>query len=59
MSGSGLPVVSGASAVKAFRKDGWIVVRQEGSHIMLIKSGELATLSIPQHKELGQAYCEN
>ena len=47
-----LPVVSGKQAVKAFRKDGWIVDRQKGSHAILLKPGHPASLSVPQHKEL-------
>jgi predicted RNA binding protein YcfA (HicA-like mRNA interferase family) len=47
-----LPVVSGEEAVRAFRKAGWIVDRQRGSHIILIKAGHPASLSIPQHREL-------
>ena len=44
---------SGAEAVKKFQRSGWIIDRQKGSHVMLIKVGYLYTLSIPQHKELG------
>ncbi|SFR12393.1 type II toxin-antitoxin system HicA family toxin [Desulfoscipio geothermicus] len=47
-----LPVVSGRSAVLAFEKAGWKVARQKGSHIILVKAGMLATLSIPNHKVL-------
>lgn len=48
-----LPVVSGREAVQAFRRAGWILVRWRGSHMMLTKEGEEATLSIPDHLELG------
>ena len=48
-----LKLCSGAVAVKKFRHVGWIVDRQVGSHVMLVKQGYLYTLSIPQHKELG------
>jgi predicted RNA binding protein YcfA (HicA-like mRNA interferase family) len=47
-----LPVVSGAEAVKAFQKAGWIVNRQRGSHVILLKSGSIVSLSVPQHREL-------
>jgi predicted RNA binding protein YcfA (HicA-like mRNA interferase family) len=47
-----LPVISGAEAVKAFEKAGWRQARQRGSHVVLLKSGEIASLSIPQHREL-------
>ena len=48
----GLPVVSGAQAVKAFSRDGWRVDRQKGSHVIMVKAGSIASLSVPQHKEL-------
>jgi len=47
-----LPVISGAKAVKAFVKTDWRVDRQKGSHVVLLKQGHLASLSIPQHREL-------
>jgi predicted RNA binding protein YcfA (HicA-like mRNA interferase family) len=47
-----LPVLSGAQAVKAFESAGWRRDRQHGSHLVMLKSGEIASLSIPQHREL-------
>lgn len=47
-----LPVISGAKAVKTFEKAGWRIARQKGSHVILLKSGSIASLSIPQHREL-------
>ena len=47
-----LPVISGIQAVKAFQRAGWRVDRQRGSHIVLLKAGHIASLSVPQHKEL-------
>jgi predicted RNA binding protein YcfA (HicA-like mRNA interferase family) len=49
-----LPVISGAEAVKAFGKDGWQAVRQRGSHIILLKGGSQASLSVPNHRELAR-----
>jgi len=49
-----LPVLSGAEAVKVFQKAGWSVDRQRGSHVILVKDGHPATLSIPDHKELAK-----
>jgi predicted RNA binding protein YcfA (HicA-like mRNA interferase family) len=46
------PVVSGAEAVKAFQRAGWRVDRQRGSHVVLLKAGHIASLSVPQHPEL-------
>jgi predicted RNA binding protein YcfA (HicA-like mRNA interferase family) len=47
-----LPAVSGSDAVKAFQRLGWRVDRQRGSHVVLLKSGSIASLSVPQHREL-------
>ena len=49
-----LPVLSGAEAVKVFQKSGWSVDRRRGSHVILVKDGHPATLSIPDHKELAK-----
>ena len=47
-----LPVISGAKAVKAFERAGWRQDRQRGSHVVMLKEGEMASLSVPQHREL-------
>ena len=47
-----LPVISGAEAVKAFERAGWRQDRQRGSHVILLKPGHIASLSVPQHREL-------
>jgi predicted RNA binding protein YcfA (HicA-like mRNA interferase family) len=44
--------ISGKEAVKAFQKAGWHAVGQVGSHLVLVKPGVRANLSVPQHKEL-------
>jgi predicted RNA binding protein YcfA (HicA-like mRNA interferase family) len=44
--------ISGKEAVKAFSRAGWQTQGQVGSHLMMMKPGERANLSIPQHKEL-------
>jgi predicted RNA binding protein YcfA (HicA-like mRNA interferase family) len=49
---AGLPAVSGERAVRAFVKAGWTIDRQRGSHVILIKLGMTASLSVPQHREL-------
>jgi predicted RNA binding protein YcfA (HicA-like mRNA interferase family) len=46
------PVISGAEAVKAFQRAGWRIDRQRGSHVVLLKAGHIASLSVPQHPEL-------
>ena len=49
-----LPVLSGGDAVKVFVKAGWAIDRQRGSHVILVKEGHPATLSVPDHKELAK-----
>lgn len=44
--------ISGKQAVRAFQRDGWSVVGQVGSHVVMTKAGMRANLSIPQHREL-------
>lgn len=44
--------ISGKQAVKAFKKFGWDVVGQVGSHVVMTKPGMKANLSVPQHKEV-------
>ena len=47
-----LPVISGEEAVRAFERAGWHVDRRKGSHVVMLKPGSMASLSIPQHREL-------
>lgn len=49
-----LPTLSGRDVVKAFGKDGWEMVRQRGSHMILVKQGQMVTLSVPDHKEVAK-----
>ena len=49
-----LPRFSGREVVKIFQHFGWVVVRQRGSHIILVKGNHNATLSDPDHKEVAQ-----
>lgn len=49
-----LPVLSGRKVVRTFEHLGWQVARQRGSHIVLVKDGEIATLSVPDHKEIAK-----
>ena len=51
---SHLPVLSERRAVKAFESFGWQIARQRGSHIILIKPGHIATLSVPDHREVAR-----
>jgi predicted RNA binding protein YcfA (HicA-like mRNA interferase family) len=49
-----LPILSGKEVVKRFEYLGWRVARQSSSHIIMTKEGEIATLSIPDHKEVAK-----
>jgi predicted RNA binding protein YcfA (HicA-like mRNA interferase family) len=49
-----LPILSGRDVVKAFAKNGWQMVRQRGSHMVLVKPGFMATLSVPDHREIAK-----
>lgn len=50
----GLPSLDGEEVVRVFESFGWRVARQRGSHIIMTKEGEIATLSIPKHKEVAK-----
>jgi len=49
-----LPLLSGREVVKVFERLGWEVARQRGSHIILVKEGHVATLSVPNHCEVAR-----
>lgn len=42
-----LPRISGKDAIKVFKKLGWEISRQRGSHIIMTKEGSVYTLSVP------------
>ena len=49
---SGLPRISGRECVKALGKAGFVLRRQEGSHIILRRNEPFGQLVVPDHKEL-------
>jgi predicted RNA binding protein YcfA (HicA-like mRNA interferase family) len=49
-----VPLLRPRDVVGAFQKLGWEVARQRGSHIILTKTGHIATLSIPNHPEVAR-----
>ncbi|MBW4595164.1 MAG: type II toxin-antitoxin system HicA family toxin [Brasilonema angustatum HA4187-MV1] len=49
---SKLPVISGAECVKALEQIGFVVNRQRGSHIILVREEPKTTVTVPDHKEL-------
>ena len=49
-----LPRLGGREIARIFARDGWQMVRQRGSHMILIKVGHGATLSVPDHREVAK-----
>jgi len=49
-----LPVISGREVRRALEKLGWQFARQRGSHMILIKAGHPASLSVPDHREVAR-----
>lgn len=49
-----LPVLSGKDVASIFEKAGWEFARQRGSHMILVKPGQITTLSISNHKEIAR-----
>lgn len=57
-----LPVVSGKETVKALNKIGFVVAKQEGSHIKLTRTTELGgrqTVIVPNHKSIKSGTLKN
>ena len=50
----GLPFLSGKEVTRGFEKLGWSVARRKGSHIILTKEGEMASLSVPNHSAVAK-----
>lgn len=48
-----LPVLSGRETVRVFQSLGWRVSRHP-NHIIMVKDGEIASLAIPDHKEVAK-----
>ena len=46
-----LPVVSGKECIRRLQHAGWCRNRQRGSHVVMLKAGRTASLSIPLHRE--------
>jgi len=44
----------GEEDVKIFGRFGWVFVRQSGSHMVMVKDGAMASLSIPKHREVAK-----
>jgi len=53
-----LPLLRPSEVVRAFEHFGWRVARQRGSHIILTKPGQVATLSVPDQITSRAERCE-
>ena len=51
---SPLPLLSGRKVARTFVLLGWQTARQKGSHIILVKTGHPATLSVPDKREVAR-----
>jgi predicted RNA binding protein YcfA (HicA-like mRNA interferase family) len=51
---SKVPSLSYTKIVKALQRNGWVIVRQRGSHIRLHKRlpGEVRKLTVPAHRPI-------
>ena len=49
-----LPSLSGRGVVRIFKRFGWNVARRRSSYIIMTKEGEIATLSVPDHREVAK-----
>ncbi len=49
-----VPSLNYDRVIQALRRDGWVVVRQRGSHIRLQKSSKMETLKliVPAHRPI-------
>ena len=49
-----IPSIGYEKVINALKRDGWVVVRQKGSHIRLQKhtSAEILKLTIPAHRPI-------
>jgi predicted RNA binding protein YcfA (HicA-like mRNA interferase family) len=49
-----LPRMTGRNVVRVFESLGWSIARQRSSHIILTRETHIATLSVPDHKEVAK-----
>lgn len=49
-----VPILRPREVVGAFERLGWQVARRRGSHIILTKTGHIATLSVPNHRTVAR-----
>jgi predicted RNA binding protein YcfA (HicA-like mRNA interferase family) len=51
---SKLPTVSGGDCIKVLEKIGFVVYRQRGSHITLVRQNPSTQITVPTHKTLAK-----
>lgn len=51
---SKLPVVSGKECIKALEKIGFMIFRQRGSHITMVRENPKCQVTIPNHKTVAK-----
>jgi predicted RNA binding protein YcfA (HicA-like mRNA interferase family) len=49
---SRLPVISGAVCIKVLAKMDFVIDRQRGSHVILVREDPRMTVCVPDHQEL-------
>jgi predicted RNA binding protein YcfA (HicA-like mRNA interferase family) len=49
---SKLPVISGAVCIKVLTKMDFVIDRQRGSHVILVREDPRMTVCVPDHQEL-------
>ncbi len=49
-----VPILRPSEVIRGFEAFGWIVVRQRGSHVIMVKAGHIVTLSIPSHQTVAR-----
>ena len=51
---SKLPVVSGKECLKALEKIGFVIFRQRGSHLTMVRENPPGQVTIPNHKTVAK-----
>jgi predicted RNA binding protein YcfA (HicA-like mRNA interferase family) len=49
---SRLPVISGAICIEVLAKISFVIDRQRGSHVILVREDPRMTVCVPDHQEL-------
>ncbi|MGK7884958.1 MAG: type II toxin-antitoxin system HicA family toxin [Crocosphaera sp.] len=56
---SKLPAISGKECIKALKKIDFLVYRQRGSHITLIRENPSTQVTIPNHRTIAKGTLRN